>query len=323
MRKEKTNQLEVHSVRLAAFFSTSSCRGALVLRSLRLINHLPRYCFTLLRCSCMRHAFQFGVDQGSNAMKWKMPEALYLRTSSQVVFKNDIPAIQHNGISFTGSGGGGKKSGWNRANLGSFRPRIKTPWNPKPWGLMKNFQHPKLFHLLLEKNWLETSSASCIYVQAKCLKVCILRSQKSKLLTAVRVKSGFLFKIVIQVDYHFTVPTSVNDDLANLHILPHLLPQKTMSMIQKMPSNIHLFSFFSSWNLKELTPLVKKHRSHATESWRCIELGDGGHQIQIWWIKLLSHRGFCKDWFGGMHGMVYCVVWVGGTLPKTNVGRWK
>lgn len=93
-------------MRLAAVSPTFPSQGALVLRSLRLINHLPRYCFTLLRCSCMRHAFQFGVDQGSNAMKWKMPEALYLRTSSQVVFKDDIPAMHHNRISFTGFGGG-------------------------------------------------------------------------------------------------------------------------------------------------------------------------------------------------------------------------
>lgn len=118
----KEKKLEVHSVRLAAVSPTFPSQGALVLRSLRLINHLPRYCFTLLRCSCMRHAFQFGVDQGSNAMKWKMPEALYLRTSSQVVFKDDIPAMHHNRISFTGFGGGNewwqKIPGWNRANLG-------------------------------------------------------------------------------------------------------------------------------------------------------------------------------------------------------------
>jgi len=38
-------------------------------------------------------------------MKWKMPEALYLRTSSQAVFKDDIPAMHHSRISFTGFGG--------------------------------------------------------------------------------------------------------------------------------------------------------------------------------------------------------------------------
>lgn len=87
--------------------------------------------------------------------------------------------------------------------------------------------------------------------------------------------------------FNFNVPTSVYDDLANLHILPHLLPEllptKNHVNDPKDTQQHSLASFFfpPEFCLKELT-IRKKHRSHATESWRCIELGDGGHQIQIW-----------------------------------------
>ena len=109
--------------------------------------------------------------------------------------------------------------------FGVVSPKEITPWNPKPWGLMKNFQHPKLFHPLLEKmTWNKQ------HKRYLCTSQFFDRSQKSKLLTAVRVESASLFKIKISWGcvlrglhfwwsalfnssgrFNFNVPTSVND----------------------------------------------------------------------------------------------------------------